>query len=85
MNSWFINNLTDTFEHKVSVLSSNLNVISVENPIFFNDLILQIIKKEQYLFRKYGRGSVVAAVKDFDSKALLTRMKNAGREMRQIC
>ena len=85
MNSWFINNLTDAFEHKVSILSSNPSVISVENPMSFDDLTLQIIKEEQHFFKKYSRGSAVAAVKDFNSKVLLTRIKNASREMRQIC
>jgi hypothetical protein len=66
-------------------LSSNPSVISVENPISFNDLTLQIIEEEQYLFRKHGRESVVAAVKDFNSNVLLTRMKDASKEMRQIC
>src|SRR5690242_19361875 len=33
MNSWFINNLTDAFEHKVSALSSDPSVISVEKPM----------------------------------------------------
>jgi hypothetical protein len=89
MNSWFINNLTDAFEHKVSALLSDPSVISVENPMSFDDLTLQIIKEEQHLFRKHGGGSVIAAAKNVlysncNSNTLLTRMKDAGQEMRQI-
>jgi hypothetical protein len=89
MNSWFINNLTDAFEHKVSALSSDPSVISVENPMSFDDLTLQIVEEEQRLFGKYGEGSVVAAAKDvsydsLDNNTLLTKIKDASKEMRQI-
>ena len=89
MNSWFINNLTDAFEHKVSALSSDPSVISVENPMSFDDLTLQIIEEEQHLFRKHGGGSVIAAVKNVlygncNSNTLLTRIKNTGKKIRQI-
>lgn len=89
MNSWFINNLTDAFEHKVSALSSDPSVISVENPMSFDDLTLQIIEEEQRLFGKYGGGLVVAAAKDvsydsLDNNTLLTRIKDAGKDMRQM-
>ena len=89
MNSWFINNLTDAFEHKVSALSSDPSVISVENPMSFDDLTLQIIEEEQRLFGKYGGGPVVTAAKDvsydsLDNNTLLTKMKDTRKEMRQI-
>ena len=89
MNSVFINNLTDAFEHKVSALSSDPRVISVENPMSFDDLTLQIIEEEQRLHGKYGGGSVVAAAKNvsyngLDNTTLLAKMKNANNEVKKI-
>src|SRR5436305_6413894 len=77
------------FEHKVSALSSDPSVISVETPMSFDDLTLQHIEEEQRLFGKYWGGSVVVAAKDvsydsLDNNILLTKMKDSGKEMRQV-
>lgn len=54
MNSWFINNLTDAYENKVSALSSDPKVIAVEGGMSFDELTLQIIEEEQRLTDKHG-------------------------------
>jgi hypothetical protein len=61
MNSWFINNLTDAYENKVSALSSNPLVIAVEGGMSFDDLCLEIIEEEQRLTEKNGTTTTTIA------------------------
>lgn len=61
MNSWFINNLTSAYENKVSSLSSNPKVISVENCMSFDSLTLEIIEEEDRLTNKHGPTSTTIA------------------------
>jgi hypothetical protein len=61
MNSWFINNLTDAYENKVSALSSDPKVIAVEGGMSFDELTLQIIEEEQRLTNKHGSNPTTVA------------------------
>ncbi|KAI1000203.1 hypothetical protein K3495_g8000, partial [Podosphaera aphanis] len=61
MNSWFINNLTDAYDHKVSSLSSNPRVIAVEDGMSFDDLCLEIIEEEERLTEKHGGNPTTVA------------------------
>ena len=89
MNSWFINNLTNAFKHKVSALSSDPSVILVDNPMTFDDLTLQIIKEKNYLFGKYEENLIVAIAKtvlydNLDNNTLLTKIRNADKEVKRV-
>ncbi|KAH6714648.1 hypothetical protein BKA61DRAFT_723503 [Leptodontidium sp. MPI-SDFR-AT-0119] len=61
MNSWFINNLTDAYENKVSALSSDPKVIAVEGGMSFDELTLQIIEEEQRLTNKHSSSPTMVA------------------------
>ncbi|KAH6667404.1 hypothetical protein B0J14DRAFT_658856 [Halenospora varia] len=62
MNSWFINNLTDAYEKKVSALSSNPKAITIEGGMSFDDLCLEIIEEEQRLTEKNGITTTTVAI-----------------------
>ena len=92
MNSWFINNLTDAYEHKVSSLSSNPKVIAVEGGMNFDELCLEIIEEEQRLTEKNRTTTttVAAAVTKTSSRSttdnatLALRIKELDKETRQL-
>jgi hypothetical protein len=85
MNSWFINNLTDAYEHKVSALSSNPKVIAVENGMSFDDLCLEIMEEEERLTEKHGSTTTTVATATavsatLDQTTLAIRLKDLEKQ-----
>lgn len=95
MNSWFINNLTDAYENKVSALSSNPKVIAIEGGMSFDDLCLEIIEEEQRLTEKNGTTNTTVAfaatktsptnlIAAMDQATLALKIKELDKETRQL-
>ena len=62
INSHFIRNLTNAYEHKVSALSSRREVISPVGTMSFDELSLEIIEEEARLLARHGDPSDTVAV-----------------------